>query len=82
MQIVSPMQGKDNVWMAVNANWLYCACIVHGFHMRLEARVEFEYVCQLISILFLRKDFTVNLEHKCADRSFGWQNTSSHNTPK
>ena len=56
------MQHKDNVWMAVNANREDCVFIVHGFHMYLEARVEYEYVYQLISILFLRKDITVNLK--------------------
>ena len=59
--------------MAVNSNWLDCVCIVHGFHICLEGRVEFAYVHQLIFILVLKKDITMNLEHKYADRIFGWQ---------
>lgn len=59
--------------MTVNSNWLDCVCIVHGFHTCLEARVEFAYVHQLIFILVLKKDITMNLEHKYADRIFGWQ---------
>ena len=48
-------------------------CIVHGLHMCPVARVKFEYVYQLISILFLSKEITVNLELKHSDRIFGWQ---------
>lgn len=66
------MTSKDNVRMTRNANWLDCVCIAHGLDMGQEARVEFEYVCQLISILFLSKDITMNLEHTCSDRIFGW----------
>ena len=59
--------------MAVNSNWLDSVCIVQDFHTCLEARVEFAYVHQLIFILVLKKDITMNLGHKYADRIFGWQ---------
>ena len=57
--------------MVVHVNWLYCAYIVHGLHMCLKARVESVYSYQLISILFLSKDITVNMEHRYADSFFG-----------
>ena len=59
--------------MPRSANWLDYVCKVHGLHMCQEARVEFVYDYQLMSILFLSKDITVNLEHKYSDRIFGWQ---------
>ena len=59
--------------MAVNVNCLYCACIVHGIHVCLKARVDFVYIYLLISILFLNKDITVNVEHRNAESIIGWQ---------
>ena len=70
---MNPVQGMDNVLMAETANWLEHVCIVQGFHRCLEATVEFEYVYQLISILFLRQGITVNFEHTCSDKSLHCQ---------
>ena len=56
--------------MARNANWLDCVCVIHVLHMCQEARVEFEYVCQLISILFFRQDLKSGAQ--CADGFLEW----------